>query len=810
MIGNLWHDLVFGWRKLLRSGVSGIAAIVALALAIGANATIFSIVDGVLLAPLSFPEPERLVFLEESSLQMASAGASYPNFRDWRERSTAFEHLGTFRHASFNLAGAEEPERVAALQATHDLLLALGVQPQLGRLFGPEEDRPSAERTALLSHDLWQRRFGGDAEILGRTLELDGLSYTILGVLPADFRPPFAEESEIWVPIELWGDQRFLQSRSRRYSYVTVGRLKKDSSLARAREEMKRIASQLAEEYPDTNAGYTIVVTPLLERWVGELRPALEMLLAAGVLVLLAAWANVGNVVLTQALKRRHELASRAAIGATPRRLAGQQFVESILLCFVGGVAGLVLSYWGLRLLLPWLPDDLPRLGAVGIDGRVLAFTVFVTLFLALLLGALPIFRRARLDLAMVLREGGGGASEGRTGRIARRLLVTVQVAAMVVLLVGTALLLRSLAELADRSPGFDPEDLVSVRVSLPPASYGSSAEQRTFFRRTVEKIAAVPGIESTAAVAPLPLSGSSATSSFVAEEQPAPTPGNRRRTELLRIEGDYFNTLGIPLLEGRTFDARDHPTAPPVAIVDESFARAVWPGQPATGQRVKLDNNPDAPTPWIEVVGVVGHVKHAGVQNDARIQLYVPFSQRPQGNAFLVARSAIPPAAVLEATRGKVLELDPRQPVYAGATLRQYLAQGRAPQRSALLLLGVFASVALILAVVGIYGLVSHTVRRREREIAIRMSLGALPAEVRRDLVGEALRWAIAGVFLGGLGAFVLTFSLRSLTVPSSGEDLWIYLGAAVVATLVALMASLLPALRVSRIVPAEILRHA
>lgn len=804
----LWKDLRSGLRLFRTHRLLASVSVLTLAVAIGTNCAIFAIVDAVLLRPLPFEAPERLLFLRQASPGAGDIAVSYPDFLDWRQQSRTLSPLAAFRYESFNLAGTGRPDRLSGAMVSAEIFPLLGQGAVLGRTLQPGDDRPEADPVAVLGYDLWRTRFGGDPAILGRPVSLNGRSFLVVGVMPDRFRTPLSEEADLWVPIGLWGAEELLQDRGNRPGLYVLGRLRPGVALEQAREEFTALSQRLAERYPETNRDTAAALTPLRDETLGSLTSALRLLLGAGALLLLIACANVASLLISLGLSRQRELALRAILGAGRSRLVRQLLTESLLIAGLGGALGLLLAFWGLGVLRPWLPPDLPRIAEVSLDVRVFAFAAVVALAAALLAGLAPALRLARNDLAGGLREDGPGATQGRAGARLQGLLVAGEVALALALLVGSALLAGSYLRLAGKSPGLDPEGVMTARIDLPDEPYRKRSLRRDFFRQVLARVESLSGVRSAALVQPLPLSGTSWTTGFVVEGQAADPDRPQQDVEIARVSHGYFRIVGIGARRGRLFAPTDTEDSPPVAIVDETLAARFWPGQNPVGKRLKLDNNPESQKPWLEVVGVVGHVKNRGVAEESIVQVYVPFWQNPSDEAALVLRADGRPESLANPIRDAVAAIDPGQPVYAPRPLAEYHAETAAASRLSMLLLAIFAGVALALAMAGIYALASFQVRRRLPELGLRMTFGAAPRQVRLLVVVRIMRLVGLGVLAGLALAAVLARGIAALLFELNARDPRFFLGVAALLVVTALAATYLPARRAGRVDPLEALR--
>ena len=805
------QDLRYGVRMLVSGGAVTAIAIVTLALGIGANTAIFSMVNGILLEPLPYQRPSELVLIQERHGERPIS-VSWLNYLDWKAQNRVFSEMGATNAAFLNLTRTGvEPERLLGARVTASYFRTLGVQPLVGRIFTEQEDSVGAEPVIVLSEGAWQRLFGGDHAIIGRALTLSGTAYTVIGVMPAAFvieNPPI----EAWISMgrvrESFGD------RGNHAGISVVARLKPGVTIDQARTDIDAIAARLAQDYPATNGNIGVLVDPLHEWLVGrDLTRALMVLLGAVAFVLLIACANVANLLLARGATRQREIALRTALGAGRGRLLRQLLTESVLLAAAGGIAGALLGAWGLQALLAAVPDNIARLDAVRMDTAVLIFTAASTLLTGVVFGLVPALQVSKPDLTDTLKEGGRGGTRGVRAERVRSMLVVAQVALSLVLLVGAGLMLRSFAELQASSPGVDPTAVVAAGVALPAARYASPEPRRQFVRRVVDTLEATPGVDAAASITPLPLGGSGWQTSFAVEGFPEPEPGKFPTNDIARITPNYFRTMGVRLLRGRAFTWQDHENAPPVAIIDETFANTWFANADPIGRRIKINaGHPPPggpPPPWATIVGVVNHVKNYGIDQESRVEVYVPFLQSPVGTLSLVVKGPGGAAPMGRAMREAVREADPTLPVFAIRTMEEYLERTMTSKRLMLLLLAIFASVALTLAAVGIYGVMSYAVTQRTSEIGIRMALGAHPRDVLRLVVRQGMLLIAAGVVLGLAAAFWLTRLMETLLFGVGATDTTTFGAVAVVLALVAFLATWIPARRASRVDPLVALRY-
>ena len=818
---NLLRDLRFGLRVLLKRPGFALVAVLTLALGIGANTAIFSVVHAVLLRPLPFAETDRLVYLTERNPQLASVSLSWPNFTDWRAQNSVFEKMAVYNRDSYNLTGRGDPERLFAAQASADLFAVLRVQAAQGRVFTSAEDAPGAEPVVVLSHGLWQRSFGGDPAIVGRQITLNGRGYTVVGVMPKDFLYP--ARAELWVPLgQLF--QPAWRNRNNHLGLFGVARLKPGVTLAQARADLERIAVNLAQQYPATNADERATLTPLQETYVRDISLALWTLAGAVGFVLLIACANVANLLLVRVAARQREMAVRAALGASRWALVRQLVVESVLLALASGALGLLFALWGVDLILAIRPDYIPRASEIGIDGRVLLFTAAVSMLTGIVVGLVPALQVSKPDLQAALKESGHGTGWRRN--VFRSGLIVTEVALTLVLLVGAGLLLRSFQRMQQVDPGFAYEHVLSLSATLPARKYPELQQRIGFAQEVLPKLRALPGVEAAAIASGLPLRPNTWQMPFVLDGR---TPAPSAQTPLMdacAVSPDYFRTMRIPLIKGRYFNEQDNRQwldesslqdrdegARTVAglnaiIIDEESARRYWPAGDAVGQHVRL--SPDTGASVLTVVGVVGRVSTEGLKTDAsRVQGYLPYLQFPTRGFAIVVRSTLAPEQIVAAVRREVQSVDREQPIDNVRTLEQLRAAAIAPAALNLTLLGIFAGLALVLAAVGLYGVMSYTVTQRTHEIGIRMALGAQGRDIMRLVVGQGLALALIGVAIGLLGALALTRLLSSMLYNVTAHDPVVYCGVACGLLAVAFVACYVPARRAMKVDPLVALRY-
>jgi putative ABC transport system permease protein len=818
---KMWQDLRYGARMLLKNPGITFVVILALALGIGANTAIFSVVDAVLLRPLPYPESDRLVFLNETSKSMDEISVAYPNFSDWRNQNHVFENIGVYNRSSYNLTGVGEAERIVTGQVSADMFAALRATPALGRLFTNEEDKPGAAPVVVLSYPLWQRRFGGQTNILNQPLSLNGKSYTVIGIMPQGFQ--FPSRVEMWVPVgQLSGDPDW-QQRGNHPGLYGVARLKPGVSLAQAKAEMDLIGANLANQYNESNAGNGVGVRPLLEVFVGDIRRALWVLFAAVAFVLLIACANIANLLLARAQSRQKEMAIRSAMGAGRWRIARQLLTESVLLALIGGTIGMLIAQWGIRLILYISPAAIPRAREISLNWRVLIFTIGLAFVTGILFGLVPALQAGVVDVHETLKETGRGTS-GR--HWLRSSLVVVEVATTLVLLIGAGLMIRSFYRLQKVNPGFSYEHLTSFSVSLPEKKYKTPEQRDQFFSQLLEKLRALPGVEATAAATGLPLGNNGWQTGFVVDGRPRPPRDQTPLMEACLVTPDYFRAMNIPLKRGRYFTDQDNRAwiagkdlsqleeverdvaGMNAIVIDEEFARRYWPNEDPIGKRIAMGKE-ERPM-FLTVLGVVGRVKMEGLSQDSnRVQGYFPFAQNPSSDMTVVLKATGDPNQLIAAVRQQVKTIDPDQPIYSIRTMDEIRAESVAPERLNLTLLSIFAGIALVLAIVGIYGVMSYSVTQRTHEIGIRMAIGAQPRDVFRMVIGQGMMLALIGVGIGLAGAFGLTRLMTTMLFGVEPTDPATFAAIAVLLTGVALVACYVPGRRATKVDPVVSLRY-
>ena len=807
-MSNFLQDLRYAFRLFLKNPGFTVIAILTLALGIGANTAIFSVVNAVLLRPLAFHDPSRLVLVEEKNpFQVIST--SYENYQDWRDQSRSFVGMEATRGTAMTLTGSAEPERLNGRMCTAGLFSLLGVDAQIGRTFLPEEDRAGGTPVVLLSYGLWQRRFGGSKEILGKPITLDSQPYTVVGVLPSGFQ--LLQPADVFVPFTPWA-KTLPDDRSWHPGIVPVARLKPGDSMEQARTEMVGIAKRLEQQYPIYDTNVSADVVGLQEQMVQNVRPALLVLLGAVSFVLLIACVNVANLLLSRAASRGRELAIRTAMGAGRGRVVRQLLTESVLLSLSGGVLGLLLAWAALGPLLKLSADSVPQAFSVGLDNWVLAFAFGVSVLTGLFFGIFPALRTTRLDLRETLNEGSRGSTAGPGHHRVRGVLVAMEIALAVLLLVGSGLLLRSFSRLQEVPPGFATDHLLAADIPVSQSAYAKPGQRFEFYDRLVDRAKTLPGVRSAGAASFLPVSGGGSVIHFNVTGHPPKSPHDFVAAGYRTITPNYLETLGIPLLQGRMITAADTEKAPPVVVINATMARMYFANENPLGRRMQLGATPEKDVPTMEVVGVVGDVR-PGLGIDPQAEMYLPYRQAdellPVLQLSIVLRTVAEPKLETAALRSALAEIDPNQPLVNVRTMEENISVNVSQPRFRTWLIGIFAGLALVLAGIGVYGVMSYTVTQRTNEIGIRVTLGAQPADVFRIVVGEGLRLALVGVGAGLLAALALTRVLQSFLFGVSARDPITFVGVAGVLLIVGLAASYFPARRATRVDPLAALRY-
>jgi predicted permease len=805
---NLWRDARYGARTLRNSPGFTLAAVLTLALGIGANTAIFSVVDAVLLRSLPYRDAGRLVLLRETTARVGEVSVSYQDFLDWRKQNHVFSGMAAVHDVSFDLSGVGRPQRISGYGVSPNFLSLLGVSPILGRDFEPREEKPGAAPVVLLSYRFWQSHFGGSSDVLGKTLQLDGRSYTIVGVLPATFR--FLQKADVFAPIGLWARAPDLNHRGSRNDMDVVGRLAPGVSLAQARVEMRGIAARLARVYPVMSGGIGVRLKTMRDAFVGQSRPALLIVFGAVLLVLLIASVNVAGLFLVRGAARAREIAVRLAFGAGRGRIVRQLLTESLLLAALGGGLGAALGAWGIDAIAHLLPSGLLTNAPIRFDRGVFLFVGLLVILVALAFGLIPALQATRTDVQETLKEGGRSESPGAGQQRLRSALAVAETALALMLLIGSGLILNSFYRLMKVSPGFQPARVVQMEMGLRSSQYSTPAAQLNFWGQVLERVRALPGVEAAAVGTVVPFTDDHWRSDVTIEGMPLPAQGAYPHPDYHIVSPGFLATLRIPLLRGRGFAATDNEDSRPVALVNARFARRFWPGGKALGKRFLFGHpGPESKNRWITIIGVAGDTRLYGLDHPPRLEVYVPLAQHAVREMHLVVRSAANPAGLIPAIRSAVAAVDGNLPISGIATMQREVDDSVTMRRITLILLASFSALAVVLAAIGIYGVVSYLVALRTHEIGIRMALGAEPASVLRLVVGQGARLAGMGVALGLAGALALAGMLRSLLYGISASDPATIAGAAALIVAVALLATYLPARRATKIDPTVALRQ-
>ncbi|HEY7181697.1 MAG TPA: ABC transporter permease, partial [Blastocatellia bacterium] len=732
---TLWQDLRYGFRGLGRKPGFTAVAIIALALGIGANTAIFSVINSVLLRPLAYQDPEALVVINHDYPKInLKASVSAIGYTHYRDNAKSFESVAAVTGGGFNLTGGGDPEQLNGSLVTHNFFSALGARPALGRLFLPEEDQPGRNKVVVFSHGFWQRRFGGDPGVVNKTITLNDESYTVVGVMPPSFQ--FGRELgrvvDLWTPIAFTPEQ-LSYNRLTNENLFVFARLKSGVRIGQAQAELDTIAANLRQQYmPGADrSNWGLVTQPFNELVVGEIRLALLILMGIVGLVLLIACANVANLLLARAADRQKEMAIRTALGAGRWRVIRQLLTESALLAVIGGALGLSLAWLGINALVKVNQVQIPRANEIGLDWRVLAFTLGVSLATGVVFGLVPALQISKADLHETLKEGGRTGASGARAWV-RNTLVVLEMALALVVLISAGLLIRSFWRLQQVNPGFAPQNTLAMSLALPATKYREPAQRANFYKEALRRIRALPGVQSAGAISNLPMSGDNSSGSFRIEGREVPQGQSPPHGDRWAATTDYFSTMKIPIVRGRFFDDRDTTESQPVAIIDEAMAGKYWPDENPLGKRITFQSRDNKPV-WREIVGIVGHVRHRGLEGESRVQYYIPHSQTQNAFMSLVVRASVDPASLTGAVRGAIGGLDKDLPVFRVKTMEQFVSDSMAQRRFAMTLIGIFAAVAMALACVGLYGVLSYSITQRSHEIGIRMALGANAADVLR-----------------------------------------------------------------------------
>ena len=799
---SLLKDLRYGWRLAFKKPAFTLTAVFALALGIGANTAIFSVINAVLLRPLQFAEPDRLVWMWGAVRDRFSQTSVSPlDFLDYREQNKSFEQIAAAITipVSFNLTKSGEPLRLRGAVVTTNYFDTLGIKPALGRTFVSEEEQSGRSRVAILSYRLWEERFGADPSVINKTITLDGETYTVVGVMPAKFR--FPQTAEIWTPMNF---SAYPEMKSRAAHFLNLlGKLKPGVTLTQAQSEMNAISSRLEEQYPNTNTKWYVRLVPLQERIVGDIRPTLMVLLGAVGFVLLIACANVANLLLVNAASRQKEIAIRTALGASRWRIVRQMLAESLILALFGGALGMLLAIWGVDLLPALSAGDLPRANEINIDQKVLGFTLGISLLTGLFFGLAPAWQSSRSNLNESLKEGGRNSSEGIKRHRMRSLLVIIECALAVVLLIGAGLLIKSFIKLQSVDPGFDEKSVLSLRIDLSRAKYQQEEQALNFFEQLQQRVAALPGVEAVGMTTELPLAGQPNDAPFYIEGRPPQNLTQSPNADFRRVNHDYFRAMRIPLVKGRYFTEQEVQQTARVAIISSQLARRFFPNEDPIGQRLRIEFMGREP---FEIVGIVGDIRHRGLNIDLYQTLYLPDLRMVWKN--LVIRTSVEPLSLVAAVRKVVSDIDPDQPLSDIKPMEQWVSESVAQPRFRTLLLGIFAFLALTLSVVGIYGVMSFVVVQRTQEIGIRVALGAQTRDVLKLIIGQGIVLTCIGVAVGLIAALGLTRLMSTLLFQVSAKDPLTFGLIVLLLIAVALLACYIPARRATKVDPIVALR--
>jgi putative ABC transport system permease protein len=808
---NTLQDIRYGFRMLIKRPGFTIIVVLTLALGIGANTAIFSAVDAVLLNPLPYKDPDRLVAVWETNRQLSPEmwdrnEVAVGNFRDWRSRNQVFDQLGSLFYADVNLTGVGEPERIKSCVVTTNFFQVLGMQPMIGRSFLPEEEKPGSPRVVILSSGLWERLFGSDPNLTNKSLTLNGNPVAVIGVMPQGFDLQFPTNMRVdmWLPMRI-DPANF--DRNAHYLYA-LARLKPGISRDQAQSELNLIATQLQQQYPETNAQKAVNIVPLRKQLVGKVESYLYLLFGAVGFVLMIACANVAGLLLARVTARHKEVAVRIALGASRWRIIRQLLTESIILSALSGLLGLVFAYAGIRLLVALTPPDVPRLHEIGLYIPVFLWTLVISIFTGVLFGLAPALQASRPDLNDALKKSAGRNQGGFQRGGFRNLLIVSEVALALLLSVGAGLMIKSFLRLQQVSPGFEANNLLTMNIALPRQKYQQPQQANAFFDQLAERIKTLPGVKSVSGIDPLPFSNSNATTGFLIEGAPAVPLAERPDVGERAVTPAYFETMGIPVLKGRSFTAQDRDNTPHVIIVNEALASRYWPNQDVIGKRLGFEEDPSKQS-WREIVGVVGNVKHQGLEAEAKPEVYFPYQQLPKNFMSVVVRTSSDPVSMISAIRSQVFTVDKDQPVFDIMTMDQRLAKSVASSRFVMLLLGTFSVLALGLAAVGLYGAMAYLVTQRTQEIGLRMALGARRIDVFKLVVGKGMRLAMIGTAIGLVASLALTRVMGTLLFEVTPTDALTFVIVSVVLLTVALLACYIPARRATNVDPLTSLRY-
>lgn len=808
---TLLQDLRFGIRTLTKSPGFAIVALLTLALGIGANSAIFSVINAILLRPLAYPNPDQLVLINHNYQKInLKASVSAFGYLHYRDNAKSFESIAAMTGWPANLTGEGEPERLTGQTVTANFFELLGAKAAMGRTFAVGEDSDGKNRVVVLSHGFWQRRFGGDKSILNKTLSLNGENYTVVGVMPPSFQ--YGREIgmivDLWAPIVFTPQQVSPDSLTNEFLAV-LGRLRTGVSQDQAQAEMRNIASNLRQQYMQSAdaTNWDLLLTSFRQQVVGDISTMLWIVMLVVGFVLLIACANVANLLLARAAARQKEIAVRTALGAGRWRIIRQLLTESVLLSVVGGAFGLLIGYWGVKALVSLNEDRIPRANEISLDWKVLLFTFGVSIVTGVLFGIVPALQTTRSDLHETLKEGGRSGSAA-TKQWIRSSLVVVEIALALAVLVGAGLLVKSFLHVQQVNPGFNPQGMLTMQLSLPATKYSEAPQRANFYKQVINEVRSLPGVQSVGAISVLPLSGGGSSGSFRIEGRDIPQGQSMPHGARWAATPDYFKTMGIPLIRGRYFEERDTAESLPVTIIDQSLAQKYWPNEDPVGKRISFEGTPDKRI-WREIVGIVGHVKHTDLEGESRAQYYMPHQQRPQAGMALVIRTPNDPNALTGSVRGVIKTADGDLPVFRVRTMDQFVADSMTQRKFALLLICVFACLALLLSAIGLYGVMAYSVTQRTHELGLRMALGAQASDVLKLVVKQGMLLAVVGLGLGVVGAIFLSRLMKTMLFNVSATDPLVFVAIALTLAAVALLACFVPARRATKVDPMVALRY-
>jgi putative ABC transport system permease protein len=816
-MATLWQDLRYGARMLLKNPGFTLIAVATLSLGIGANTAIFSVANAILLRPLPYPHPERVVTVWGANPKLNLGLDKVPNspgqFIDYRDQSDVFDHIAAFTNDNLNLEGKGEPEKLGTTLVTADFFAVLGVEPALGRTFLREEDQQGHNRVVILSHSLWRRRFGGATAIIGQAITLSGASYIVIGVMPPGFHYPhgtdlpavlqYAAQTDVWAPVAFTPQQINLRYN---WEYPVIARLRPGATLRQARTQLGNIAARNRRQYSQTDANFDVIIVPMQDQIVGDFKSALLILLGAAGFVLLIACANVASLLLARAVDRQKEIVIRISLGAGRLRIIRQLLTESALLSLIGGVLGFVLAFWGAKVIVALAPDNLPRIKEVSADLRVVSFTLIAALLTGMIFGLIPAWQASKPNLHDSLKEGARGVSRRR--HYVREALVAAEVAMALALLIGAGLMIRSIIRLYQVDAGFDPNHVLTAQLSLPSGRYPKVEQRMAFYQQVVARLKALPGVASVAGTSAIPLSGMEINAGVLIEGRPQADSIDKlpiSKTEAVTV--DYFKTLGILLIRGRGFTEHDNKDAPAAVIINETFARRYLQGEDPIGKRLKVGADPD--DHWQSIVGIVRDIKHRTLEEEPQPKVYTPYLQTSDWALGIVVRTTSDPRSLAAAVRQAIWAADQEVPIFRFATMDEFVSDSVSSRRFNLALLSIFAVIALSLAAIGIYGVTSYAGAQRTHEIGVRMALGAQRGSVMTLIIRQGMTVILIGISIGVIIAAALARLMRGLLYEVGAGDPLTYILVTVLLSAVALLACYFPARRATRVDPMIAIRH-